>query len=252
MALFKNTHDSHDHSMTVLNLLNEYDTFLDSLSVIADIGCGAGLDSLWWATQQSRDDPPEPRNYLVYAIDQNIKQLEPDVAKHKNIKALEGNFEDRVIPRQVDLIWAHDCFQYALNPLKCLATWKSTLSTNGMLVMAVPQTTYRDDKLGKLIVSNHSHQYYSYNVLNLMYMLAISGFDCRDAFFYREPNTPWLWAGVYASEHEPLTTQASWYDLSDRQLINDSVIGSVNQYGYARLEDVVVRWFDKDFYQITN
>lgn len=83
-------------------------------------------------------------------------------------------------------------------------------------------------------------------------MLAISGFDCRDAYFYRKENTPWLYIGVYASEHGPLTQDATWYDLADRNLINDSVINSVSKYGYARLEDVIVSWFDKNLYQITN
>ena len=83
-------------------------------------------------------------------------------------------------------------------------------------------------------------------------MLAISGFDCRDAFFYRDPDSPWLYAAVYASDHGPLTQQATWHDLAERYLVNDSVIDSVNKYGYARLEDVIVRWLDKDYYQISN
>ena len=83
-------------------------------------------------------------------------------------------------------------------------------------------------------------------------MLAISGFDCRDAYFYRKRNTPWLYAAVYASGHDPLTQQATWYDLAERNLVNDSVINSVNRYGHARLEDLVVTWLDKDYYKITD
>lgn len=252
MGLFKNNEESHAHSLGILNLLVEYDTFLDSLSVIADMGCGAGLDARWWAELKTRDDPVEPRNYLVYAVDQNIHRLDYDPKTVKNIYALEGNFEDRVIPRPVDLIWAHDSFQYARDPFKCLSNWKKTLNENGMLMMAVPQTTYWDSRRNQLVVSNHNHQYYSYNLLNLIYMLAISGFDCRDAFFYREPNSPWLYAAVYASNQGPLTQHASWHDLAELGLINDSLINSVNKYGYARLEDVIVRWLDKDFYQINN
>jgi len=251
MAQFSNPIYSHEHSLEVLNLLYNYDDFFDNLQVIADMGCGAGLDSQWWATLTTRDDPPEPHNYLVYAVDQNVRQIEPEIAKLENISVIEGDFEERVIPRNVDLIWAHDSFQYAKNPLKCLATWKATLNVNGMMIMAIPQTTYWDHNRSQLIVSNHSNQYYSYNLLNLMYMLAISGFDCRDAYFYRKENSPWLYACVYASEHGPLPG-ATWYDLADRNLINDSIINSVNRYGYARLEDTVVVWLDKDFYQITN
>ena len=248
MALFKNAYDSHDHSLEILNMIYGYDSFLDNLSVIADMGSGAGLDAEWWATLMTRDNPPVPHNYLVYAVDQNINQIEPAVLALDNVVAIEGNFEERVIPRNVDLIWAHDTFQYARDPFKCLATWKSTMTVNGMLVMAVPQTTYMYNN--RLIVSNYSNQYYSYNILNLIYMLAISGFDCRDAYFYRKENTPWLYAGVYASEHDPLPEHATWYDLAERNLINDSMINSVNRFGYARLEDVVVSWFDKNLYQI--
>ena len=252
MALFKNPQESHAHSLTVLNTLREYDTFLESLTVIADMGCGAGLDAEWFATLTTRDDKPEPLNYVVYAVDQNIKQLEIDTKANKNIVPMEGNFESRIIPRQVDLIWAHDSFQFARDPFRTLSEWKKTMSVNGMLILSIPQTTYWDSRIGKLVVGVHSGQYYSYNILNLMYMLAISGFDTRDAFFYRDPNGPWLYAAVYASPDGPLDQHATWHDLAERYLINDSVINSVNQYGYARLEDVVVRWFDKNFYQITN
>ena len=251
MALFSNPILSHNHSLEILKVVYDYDSFLDNLTVIADMGCGAGLDTRWWATLETRDDPPEPHNYIVYAVDQDIRQVEPDIAAIENVTVIEGNFEERVIPRQVDLIWAHDTFQYAKDPFKCLATWKATLNQNGMLIMAVPQTTYWDHSRAQLIVSNHSHQYYNYNLLNLIYMLAISGFDCRDAYFYRKENTPWLYAAVYASEHGPMPG-ASWYDLAARGLINDSIISSVNRYGYARLEDTIVAWLDKDFYQITS
>ena len=251
MALFKNAYASHEHSLEILNMLYGYDSFLDNLKVIADMGCGQGLDALWWATLMTRDDPPKPHNYIVYAIDQDIRQLEPDVANLPNVFPLETNFEDAVIlPRKADLIWAHDSFQYAREPFKCLANWKAQMNVNGMLVMAIPQTTYSLN--GRVNIENHNHQYYSYNILNMMYMLAISGFDCRDAYFYRKENTPWLYIGVYASEHDPLPEQATWYDLADRNLINDSVINSVNKFGYAKLEDVVVSWFDKNLYQISN
>ena len=251
MGLFKNQTASHEHSLEILNMIYGYDTFLDNLKSIADMGCGAGLDTEWWATLTTRDDPPVPHDYIVYAVDKNINEIEPDVLKNNsNIIALEGNFEERILPRQVDLIWAHDSFQYARDPFKCLATWKSSMNINGMLIMAIPQTTYLYNN--RLVVANYNQQYYNYNILNMMYILAISGFDCRDAYFYRKENSPWLYIGVYASEHKPITQDATWYDLADRKLINDSVINSVNRYGYARLEDVIVSWFDKNLYQITN
>lgn len=83
-------------------------------------------------------------------------------------------------------------------------------------------------------------------------MLAISGFDCRDAYFYRKKDTPWLYAAVYATGLDPLPVNSTWYDLADKNLVNDSIINSVNKHGFARLEDLVVTWLDKDYYKITD
>lgn len=248
MGLFNNSYESHQHSLKVLNLLREYDTFLESLSVIADIGCGCGLDTKWWAELTTRDTTPEPLNYLVYAVDQNIKQVEQDVLQLKNVTPVHGNFEDRIIPRQVDLMWAHDVLQYAKDPFKCLATWKSTMNVNGMLILSIPQTTYIKDN--RLVVTSHSGQYYNYNLLNLMYMLAVSGFDCRDAYFYREQNSPWLYAAVYATQNPPFEERPSWFELADTKLVNESVINSLNKYGYVKLDEILVCWMDKENYFI--
>ena len=57
------------HSLKVLNQLYEYDSFMDSLKNVADMGCGTGEDINWWATLTTRDDPPEPHNYNCFAVD---------------------------------------------------------------------------------------------------------------------------------------------------------------------------------------
>lgn len=249
MAPFKNAHYSHEHSLETLQLIYGYDDFLDSLTTIADMGCGAGYDSQWWAKLETREEPPEPRNYTVYAVDQNIVQLDPSVKETcPNIIPIEANFETVQLPTKADLIWAHDSFQYSKDPLGTLKNWRANMNLNGMLSIAVPQTTFVQNNRIQIISQNY--QYYNYNVLSLMYILALSGFDCRDAYFYRKHNTPWLHAAVYVSKHEPVPAHASWHDLVDRQLVPDCVINSVNKYGYARLEDIVVRWLDQDNYLI--
>jgi hypothetical protein len=123
---------------------------------------------------------------------------------------------------------------------------------NGMLVLAIPQMTYWDYTHNRLVVNQYSNQLYNYNLVNVMYMLALSGFDCRDAYFYRETNTPWLHVAVYATEHDPLPAGASWHDIADRRLVNDSVINCLNKYGHVKLNEVVVSWLDKSFYKITD
>ena len=245
MAQFRNTLESHEHSRDVLDMLYQYDSFMDSIQVVADMGCGAGLDVGWWATLMTRDDPPEPHDYLVYAVDRNIKQVEHEVLTHKNIKFIEGDFEQPLIPREVDLMWSHDSFQYAMNPLNTLRVWNEQMSTNGMLVLNLPlMQTYEYDRI---LTRSFSGNYYNHNICTLMYMLAVSGFDCRDCYVYMAPNYGWVHMAVYKSHApmDPATT--SWFDLADKNLISDSAMNSLNKYGHVRQEELMFTWLDKDW-----
>ena len=240
---FKDKYESHDHSLRVLELLSTYDSFMDSLSVIADMGCGDGLDIQWWATAESRDDPPAPYNYTCYAIDKDVSKVD----SHKNIIPITGSFDDKLIPRKIDLLWSHNSFQYAINPLQTLKTWNEQMSVNGMLVIILPQTS--NYQYNRFVNRVYDGCYFSYNVCNLLYMLAVNGFDCKDSYMYKAPNDPWVHLALYKTEvppMDPLTTR--WYDLMDKGLLHDSLAASVQKYGYLRQEDIILPWLDKNWY----
>ena len=214
------------------------------------MGCGASEDVEWWATLMNNDEPPEPYNFTCHAVDIDGSKL-AQIPNLSNIFKNNNSFDaDYLFPVPVDFIYAHDCLQYSTNPLATLAKWNSYMNVNGMLVLAVPQDTYIYNN--RLVITNHSATPYSFNVLNLMYMLACNGFDCNDAYFYRKENSPWLYAAVYASEFDPDLPKLSWYELAERKLVNASIVNSVNKYGFARLSDLVVTWLDKNFYKIDN
>ena len=249
--MFKNAEVSHQHTQFIRDLLYQYDSFLDSLEVIADFGCGAGLDVEWWATLETRDDPPEPRNYLCYAVDRNTKQIKQDVANLPNVRVIEADLEDpdRFISRQIDLVWCHDVFQYITNPVYTLRQWNQMMSVNGMLVMSVPQAVHYEHN--RLNNNSHNGWYFNHNIVNLMYMLAVNGFDCRDAYFYKDPNDMWLHVAVYKSNIAPMDPQtATWHDLVDANLVNDSVKACIERYGYVKQEAILTTWLDKDYYRI--
>ena len=252
MDQFSTPQASHAHSRTILDLLYQYDSFMDSIEVVADMGCGAGLDVEWWATLATRDDPPEPHNYLVYAVDRDTKHLDPEIlSKNKNIKVIEGDIsQERIIPRQIDLMWCHNSFQYVLNPLQTLKNWNDMMNINGMLILSIPQ--HQTYQYNRLHTRSYNSCYYHYNVCNLMYMLAVNGFDCRDCYIQMESNNPWLYFAVYKdrSPLDPATT--SWHDLADKNLVNDSVKTSLNLYGYVRQEDLIFTWLDRDWHFAKN
>ena len=117
MAQFRSAQESHEHSLTILETIYGYDSFLDSLEVVADMGCGSGLDLDWFARLETRDEPPEPRNYVCYGVDRDVRAFNADTANLPNVQLVEADMESFLLPRKLDLVWCHDSFQYALNPL---------------------------------------------------------------------------------------------------------------------------------------
>lgn len=250
MGLFKNWQENHAHTQFIRDLLYEYDTFLDSLEVVADFGCGDGSNIEWWANLKTRDDPPEPRNYLCYAVDKNTKRIKNVVSSLPNVKAIEADLEEqRFIPRQIDLVWCHNNFQYITNPLNTLRNWNEMMNVNGMLILTVPQAVhYQYNRLNSI---SHNGWYYNHNVVNLMYMLAVNGFDCKDAYFYKKENDMWLYLATYKSEIAPMDPKTTtWHDLIDLNLVNESVVQCINTYGYVKQEEIITTWLDKDFHKI--
>jgi len=235
------------HSLKILNQLREYDSFLESLKTIADVGCGTGEDIAWWATLESRDDPPVPYNYNCFAVDRDEDKLSK-VPPLTNIHRLNKDFTAEVIfPVKIDLMWAHDSLQYSINPLQTLKYWNNQMQVNGMLIISVPQ--HSGVEYNKYYSRTHNGCYFHYTPTNLIYMLAVNGFDCRDAYMLKQFNDPWLQMAVYKSDVAPMDpATTTWQDLVDKKLLNPTVVESVTQYGYLRQEDIVYPWLDKENY----
>jgi trans-aconitate methyltransferase len=245
MDNFRDKFEAHEHSLRVLELISLYDAFMDSLTVIADMGCGSGLDINWWATATSRDDPPVPYNYTCYAVDKDFSHLTDDLPG--NVIKIQGNFEEKILPRTVDVMWSHDSFQYALNPLQTLKNWNEQMTVNGMLVLVVPQTS--NYQYNRHVNRVYDGCFFQYNVCNLMYMLAVNGFDCKDSYMYKAPNDPWIHLAVYKTDVPPMDPATTrWYDLIEQDLLHDSLAASINKHGHLRQEDIILPWLDKDWY----
>lgn len=247
MAQFNNAHQSHAHSLEVLNLLREHDSFMESISSMADMGAGQCLDTLWWANATTRDDLSEPLNLKCYAVDSRPAQY--DFERPRNFTYLQKNFETRCLPMEVDVIWCHDAFQYALNPLQTLRLFNEQMNVNGLLYLGIPMLTNLEFGRWTSVATNY--QYYNHTFLNLVYMLAVNGFDCRDAYFRKRIDDPWLHAAVFKTDQEPMDpATTTWLDLADRKLLSDSLVNSLRTYGHIRQQDALFPWLDKSLYRI--
>jgi len=234
------------HSVSILNQLYEYDSFLDSLKNIADMGCGTGEDIAWWATLTTRDDPPVPHNYNCFAVDSDPSKI-ARVPSLPNINKINKDFNQLCLPIKVDLMFSHDSLQYSPNPLATLKLWNEMMNVNAMLVLVVPQ--HSGVEYNKYYSRTYSGCFYHYTPTNLLYMLAVNGFDCRDAYLLKRFNDPWIHIAVYKSDQEPRDPAVTgWLDLLDTGLLHPSIENSITQFGYLRQEDIVMPWLDRENY----
>lgn len=83
-------------------------------------------------------------------------------------------------------------------------------------------------------------------MVNLIHVLAVSGFDCASGHFLKQSDDPWLHAAVYRSEHEPMDPRTTrWYDLVEKNLLPKSAVDSISRHGYLRQRDLILPWLDK-------
>lgn len=240
---FSSDADSHAHSLQTLDVLYEYDDFMESVGIMADLGCGRGLDLEWWATRTTRDEQKRPLNIKCIGIDQPPKLAM--AGNYPNIQYQSQDFEQSILrqKRKFDLLWCHNSFQYVINPFSTLAHWWHATEKDSMLVIIVPQTTNIEFKAQAF--DQRDFCYYNWTLVSLMHVLAVSGFDCAEGFFRKLPADPWLHAVVYRSDIEPQDPKTtSWYQLAEQKLIPESAIDSVKKFGALRQRDLLLPWLD--------
>jgi hypothetical protein len=82
-------------------------------------------------------------------------------------------------------------------------------------------------------------------------MLAVNGFDTRDAYLLKKFNDPWINMAVYKSDVAPMDpTTTSWFDLMETGLLHPSVVNSLNKFGHVRQEELLYPWLDKENYYV--
>jgi SAM-dependent methyltransferase len=241
---FRNHEESHAHSRQTLDWLYEHDDFMASIDTLVDLGCGAGLDLEWWATRTTRDENPKPLDINCTGVDLADKL---SVAhKHKNIVYQRNDFETQIHTpkkKKYDVLWCHDAFQYVINPLETLKQWHSIAAPGAMLCLIVPQTTNIEYRNLSVIQNVGFHHY---TLVNLIHMLAVSGWDCNAGFFLKRPDEPWLHAIVYRSDIGPQDPKISWHKLADLGLLPESAVQSINKHGFLNQRDLVLPWLDKN------
>ena len=245
-GIFASAEQSHEHSLATLEALYQYDDFMGSIGSMVDLGCGSGLDLEWWATRTTRDLAATPLNIRCVGVD--LREELPMAHRYRNITYQRQDFETETLhlPRQqpFDIMWCHDSFQFVQDPFQTLRRWRQCLSENGALIITVAQTTNIETRFQQF--DQRDFCYHNWTMVSLIHVLAVSGFDCHDGYFLKNPDDPWLHAMVYRSPVEPQDPRrTSWYQLMEQGLLPDSMCAGIQRNGYARQRDLVLRWLDR-------
>jgi SAM-dependent methyltransferase len=244
MITFGSPQASHAHSLAVLETLYQFDDFMQSIENVIDMGCGAGLDMLWWVTRTTRDPQPRPLNIKCMGID--LAESCAATAKHKYVSYAAQDFEQlvKVHKRRFDVIWCHDAFQFVQDPFRTLKQWRDIAAPGAMLALVVPQTT--NFSLNREQCEQASGCYWHWTLVNLLHVLAVSGWNCASGFFQKLAGDPWITAIVYRGSYVAADPRkVTWYELCDSGMLPDSVVSSVQRHGYLRQQDLTLPWIDK-------
>ena len=243
---------SHKNSLEFLQVLESHDDFMDSITNVVDMGAGVGFDSLWWATRTAADEDgnSSDRNIKVTAIDLDIEQC---LVKNKQINWLQKDFSNSGLPLDsVDILWAHNSFQYSKDPLGTLSHWYDLMKLDSMLCLSIPfnfDIWYMRDQ-PRINSVWQSGCYFNYTPVNLILLLASSGFDCRGGHFKYLPYEPWFHAAVYKTENKP-QRMMSWYELLDKKILPISIEKAILSKGHVSDRDLIVEWIDHSTYNFS-
>lgn len=246
---FDNAEQSHQHSLQTLNTLYEFDDFMKSVDTVLDLGCGSGLDMLWWSTRTTRDiDNPQPLNIRCTGVD----LAEHCPTRHPLITYRCRDFEtDMDLPKKrFDILWCHDAFHYVADPYETLVRWRDRTDEKGMLVLVLPQTTNLVHNKQQFELLDGCN--YHWTLPSLIRMLAITGWDCAGGFFRKPSDDPWLHAIVYKGQHDPFPKKTRWYDLADAGVLPESAIRSIDRRGYLSQQDLLLPWIDRSLASFLN
>jgi len=245
--MFSDDKQSHAHSLDTLNLLDQFYDFKISIRDMLDLGCGEGYDLNFWANMDDGGEVPKPLDINCVGLDKHI--VSNKNTKQKNVTMVKHDFnsEDRLpfSERKFDVVWCHDVLHYAHSPVKLLGSINQQMSVNSMLYLCVPSTINVVHHKFKNYV--YPQQLNTFTMTQLIYLLALNGFDCKDAYFKKQPYEDTIEVITYKIQ-EPVDYTTSWYELDELELLSENMSDIINRIGYLTDNGLVTTWADGEVF----
>jgi SAM-dependent methyltransferase len=237
--LLSNPASSNLHASNYLEMVFQFEEMLESIDSVLDVGCADGYSSSYWAEAGILDDEENlvPLNINVTAIDKQNTFDESN--QHKNINFIQTDWMSFEPKETYDVIWAHNVLHLAQDPLQFLHKMNNLCNEGGMLCLSFPtlvNTFYAEPDYR--IYTEAQHQI---TIISLIHMLVLSGFNCNDGYFLKEPNSNIINALVYKDTDKLYNyNEISLYELND--MFPQSVQNQLTKFGYITNKNLLLTW----------
>jgi hypothetical protein len=93
----------------------------------------------------------------------------------------------------------------------------------------------------------YPQQLNTFTMTQLIYLLALNGFDCKDAYFKKQPYEDTIEVITYKIQ-EPVDYTTSWYELDELELLSENMSDIINRIGYLTDNGLVTTWADGEVF----
>jgi SAM-dependent methyltransferase len=228
-------------------MLDDFVEFKRSIGSVLDLGCGSGTDLAYIANfTDSDDDNPRPLNIPCTGLDIKLtSDAKAYETKIKHYSLVEHDFNSSELlpkfPKKFDVVWCHDVLQYSHSVINLLGAVNRSMNKNGMLYLSVPNTV--SVNYGRFQNYTFSQQFQTFTVTQLIYLLAINGFDCNDFYLKKVKHDDCIEVITYKNS-EPYSYTSTWYDLMDKKCFNDSANAIIEKHGFLTDQGLLTKWID--------
>jgi SAM-dependent methyltransferase len=235
------------HSAKFLNEVETHPDLMLSINSVLDVECGEGYDSEWWATRYDIwTDPknPTPLDINVTSVSR-VDEISAEVKNLDNVNYQQTakEFWMNLPDKKFDVVWCHSVLHKFSNFYNVLQEINKVQDQDGMLCVTVP-------KLHNIFYGEPDYRLYpdchtDINIVNLIYGLALAGYDCKDAYFLQEKNSNLINALVYKnSENIYNLGEVTPYDLMEMDRLPPSMVQQLNKFGYVSNKNLFLSWLD--------